>query len=126
MVKIRLTKLGRHKLPAYRVVAIDSRKRRDGAYLALIGTYEPASGVAKLNEELVLDLLKKGAQPSETVLSMLKKQGIYAKFLASKAKPAEKKPAKKHARKSAKKVAKKAARKAKKVAAKPAVKEEAK
>jgi len=123
MVKIRLTKLGRHKLPAYRVVAIDSRKRRDGAYLALLGTYEPASGKANLNEALILDLLKMGAQPSETVLSMLKKQGIYAKFLASKVKP-EKKPVKKQARKSAKKVAKKAARKAaKKPAAKTEVKE---
>ncbi len=108
MVKIRLTKLGRHKLPAYRIIAIDSRKRRDGAYLHLLGTYDPATGKAKINEELTLKLLSQGAQPCDTVLSLLKKQGIYAKFLASK-----KKPAKKAKRKLSKK---KAARKTKKEA----------
>ncbi|MBQ0045789.1 MAG: 30S ribosomal protein S16 [Mycoplasma sp.] len=117
MVKIRLTKLGRHKLPAYRVIAIDSRKRRDGAYLHLLGTYDPVKGVAKLDEELTLKLLAQGAQPCDTVLSILKKQGIYAKFLASK----KQKPAKKGKRKlSKKKVAKKLAKKNAPKKAKPA------
>ena len=117
MVKIRLTKLGRHKLPAYRVVAIDSRKRRDGAYLHLLGTYEPATGKTKLNEELILKLLSQGAQPCDTVLSLLKKQGIYAKFLATK----KAKAAKKGKRKlSKKKVAKKLAKKNAPKKAKPA------
>lgn len=84
MVKIRLTKLGRHKLPAYRIIAIDSRKRRDGEYLHLLGTYNPASGAIKIDEELTLKLLAQGAQPCDTVKSVLKKQGIYAKFLATK------------------------------------------
>ena len=114
MVKIRLTKLGRHKLPAYRVVAIDSRKRRDGAYLHLLGTYEPATGKAKLNEELTLKLLSQGAQPCDTVLSILKKQGIYAKFLATK------KSGKKSKRKISKKRAARKATKKAKPAAKPA------
>ncbi|XQP55210.1 MAG: 30S ribosomal protein S16 [Mycoplasmoidaceae bacterium] len=121
MVKIRLTKLGRHKLPAYRVIAIDSRKRRDGAYLHLLGTYDPATGKAKLNEELTIKLLSQGAQPCDTVLSVLKKQGIYAKFLASKkAKPAKKGKRKLSKKKVAKKLAKKNAPKKAKPAAKPA------
>lgn len=123
MVKIRLTKLGRHKLPAYRVIAIDSRKRRDGEYLHLLGTYEPATGKAQINEELTLKLLSQGAQPCDTVLSLLKKNGIYAKFLATK----KAKPGKKAKRKvSKKKVAVKANKKAKKAAKKAAPKAEAK
>lgn len=125
MVKIRLTKLGRHKLPAYRVIAIDSRKRRDGAYLHLLGTYDPSTGKAKLNEELTIKLLSQGAQPCDTVLSLLKKNGIYAKFIATK----KAKPAKKGKRKlSKKKVAVKLAKKnaPKKAKATPAAKAEAK
>lgn len=110
MVKIRLTKLGRHKLPAYRVIAIDSRKRRDGAYLHLLGTYDPATGKAKLNEELTLKLLSQGAQPCDTVLSVLKKQGIYAKFLATK----------KHGKKAKRKISKKRAARKSVKKAKPA------
>lgn len=121
MVKIRLTKLGRHKLPAYRVIAIDSRKRRDGAYLHLLGTYDPATGKVKLNEELTIKLLSQGAQPCDTVLSVLKKQGIYAKFLATKkAKPAKKSKRKLSKKKVANKLAKKNAPKKAKPAAKPA------
>ena len=126
MVKIRLTKLGRHKLPAYRVIAIDSRKRRDGAYLHLLGTYDPLTGKAKLNEELTLKLLAQGAQPCDTVLSILKKQGIYAKFLASKKKPAKKAKRKLSKKKVAKKLAKKNAPKKAKPAAAPAKAEEVK
>lgn len=119
MVKIRLTKLGRHKLPAYRVIAIDQRKRRDGKYLHLLGSYDPATGKAKINEELTIKLLSQGAQPCDTVLSILKKQGIYTKFLATK----KNKPAKKGKRNlSKKKVANKLAKKntPKKKAAAPA------
>lgn len=124
MVKIRLTKLGRHKLPAYRIVAMDSRKRRDGAYLHLLGTYEPATGKTKLNEELILKVLAQGAQPSDTILSILKDNGIWAKFLATKKKPAKKAKRKLSKKKVAKKVAKKNAPKKAKVApaAKPAEK----
>lgn len=117
MVKIRLTKLGRHKLPAYRVIAIDSRKRRDGEYLHLLGTYDPSTGKTKLDEELTIKLLSQGAQPCDTVLSLLKKQGIYAKFLATK----KAKHAKKGKRKlSKKKVANKLAKKNAPKKAKPA------
>lgn len=80
MVKIRLTRFGRHKLPYYRIVAIDSRSRRDGSYIELLGHYEPISGKIDLKEEIIINWLSKGAQPSETVLSMLKKFGIWKKY----------------------------------------------
>ena len=122
MVKIRLTKLGRHKLPAYRVIAIDQRKRRDGEYLALLGTYEPSTGKAKLDEQTILKLLQQGAQPVETVLALLKKNGIWAKFLATKKKAGKPAKRKLSAKRKAVKLAKKNKPKKAKVApaAKPA------
>lgn len=106
MVKIRLTRLGRHKTPFYRIVAVDSRKRRDSDYLALLGTFDPAKKEIKnYKEEQILKFLKLGAQPCETVKNLLKKQGTWAKFLATK---------------------KPKAKKAKKVSKKPAVRKEAK
>jgi len=99
MVKIRLTRLGRHKKPYYRIVATDSRKRRDSEYLCLLGTLDTSSNTVKIDEEKTLALLKQGAQPTESVESILKAKGIWAKFLASKP---VKKPAKKVAKKEAK------------------------
>ena len=86
MVKIRLTRLGKHKKPFFRIVAIDQRKRRDGAYLQLFGTYDPISKKVKINEKTILDFLNKGAQPSTIVLNILKKQGIWSKFILTKTK----------------------------------------
>ena len=97
MVKIRLTRFGRHKTPFYRIVAVDSRKRRDSDYLVWIGTYNPDKKQVIIKDETkILDLLAKGAQPAETVKNILKAKGIWAKFLATK-KPKAKKPAKKTA-----------------------------
>lgn len=84
MVKIRLTRLGRHKLPFFRIVVIDSRARRDGAYIEKVGTYEPFEGVVNINEEIALSWLKKGAQPSDTVKNLLREQGVWKKFMDSK------------------------------------------
>lgn len=84
MVKIRLTRLGRHKLPYFRIVVIDSRSRRDGEYIEKVGTYEPFEGVVNINEEIALSWLNKGAQPSDTVKSLLQKQGVWQKFMNSK------------------------------------------
>lgn len=84
MVKIRLTRLGRHKKPFYRIVAIDSRTKINGSYLAQIGTYEPFSGKVNINTELTLKFLNNGAIPSDTVLNVLKKKGIYQQFLQNK------------------------------------------
>ncbi len=87
-VKIRLTRIGRHKDPFYRIVAADSRFARDGRYIEQIGTYDPANGVdnADINEELALKWLKNGAIPSDSVRAMLSRKGIMTKFADSKIK----------------------------------------
>ena len=87
-VKIRLTRIGRHKDPFYRIVAADSRFARDGRYIEQIGTYDPANGIdnADINEELALKWLKNGAIPSDSVRAMLSRKGIMTKFADSKVK----------------------------------------
>lgn len=85
-VKIRLTRIGRHKDPFYRIVAADSRFPRDGRYIEQIGTYDPSNGATDIDEGLALKWLQAGAQPSDTVRNMLAKKGITAKFAASKVK----------------------------------------
>lgn len=79
--------MGRHKRPFYRVVATDSRMPRDGRFLEVIGTYDPlkATDKASFKEDRVLDWLKKGAQPTDTVRSLLKKTGVYKALQESKA-----------------------------------------
>lgn len=94
MVKIRLTRLGKHKSPFYRIVAVDSRNKRDGGYLALVGTYEPFEGKVNFKSEVISDLLSKGAVPSETVLNLLKEKGIWKQFQQTKS-PKATKPEKK-------------------------------
>lgn len=84
MVKLRLTRMGRHKSPFYRIVAMDARAKANGAYIELLGTYDPIKGETKLNNELIMKQLKEGAQPTDTVRSMLRKDGIWAKFMAEK------------------------------------------
>jgi len=82
-VKIRLARAGRHELPFYRIVAADSRYSKDGRYLEQVGTYDPKKGIVdgvRINEEVALKWLKTGAQPSETVKSLLKANNIYAKL----------------------------------------------
>ena len=81
-VKIRLKRMGAKKAPFYRVVVADSRSPRDGKFIELIGTYNPLTTPAeiKLNEELALEWLKKGAIPTDTVKNLLSKSGIMKKF----------------------------------------------
>lgn len=79
-VKLRLTRMGAKKRPTYRIVASDSRSKRDGEYLELVGTYNPISKETKINEEIALKWLKTGAQPSDTVKNLLSKAGIMTKF----------------------------------------------
>ena len=89
-VKLRLQRFGAHKNPQYRIVASDSRSRRDGKFIEILGSYNPIANPAKVvvNEEKVLALLNNGAQPTDTVKSILSKEGIIAKFAASKVKKA--------------------------------------
>lgn len=78
MVKIRLTRIGAKKAPCYRVVVADSRYPRDGRFIDIIGTYNPMTNPAeiKLDAEKAKDWMTKGAQPTETVKSLFKKNGI--------------------------------------------------
>ncbi len=84
-VHLRLTRAGRHKLPFYRLVAADSRMPRDGRFLEVLGTYDPLKNppVAALKEDRVLDWLKKGAQPSLTVRTVLRRAGVLKQFEAA-------------------------------------------
>ncbi len=84
MVKIRLTRTGRHFDPSYRIIVADSHYARDGRFIEQVGFYDPMNGEVRIDEEKVLNWLNKGAQPSDTVKSLLSKQGIIAKFTSSK------------------------------------------
>ncbi|OPX03698.1 30S ribosomal protein S16 [Geobacillus sp. LEMMY01] len=81
-VKIRLKRMGTKKKPFYRIVVADSRSPRDGRFIETIGTYDPVAEPAqvKIDEELALKWLQNGAKPSDTVRSLLSKQGILEKF----------------------------------------------
>lgn len=81
-VKLRLTRMGRKKKPFYRIVAIDSRTRRDGRYIEKIGHYNPLPTVAEIviDDEKAIKWLMDGAQPSDTVRSLLRKKGTWRKF----------------------------------------------
>jgi len=85
-VKMRLKRMGAKKAPFYRVVVADSRSPRDGKFIALVGTYNPLTTPAeiKINEEVALDWLSKGAIPTDTVKNILSKAGIMEKFHNSK------------------------------------------
>ncbi len=85
-VKIRLKRVGTKKRAFYRVVAVDSRKKRDGAVLETLGQYQPVVTGEQftVNEDKVLEWLGKGAQPTDTVQQLLSKSGIWKKFRASK------------------------------------------
>ena len=86
-VKIRLTRLGAKGRPFYRIVATDSRRKRDGEYIELIGTYEPINdSKVNINEEVALKWLNEGAIPTDTVRNLFSKAGIMQKFAESKVK----------------------------------------
>ena len=81
MVKLRLTRMGAKKQPFYRIVAIDSRKSRDGEYIDQIGFYNPVSDPTQIviDADKAKAWLAKGAQPTATVSGLLKQQGIIEK-----------------------------------------------
>ena len=85
-VKIRLTRIGRHKDAIYRVVVSDSRSARDGRIIEQIGFFDPAKPVeaADINVELALKWLNKGAQPSESIRTLFTKKGIMETYTKSK------------------------------------------
>ena len=81
-VKLRLLRMGAKRKPFYRIVAADSRVKRDGKYIELVGTYNPVVDPAEItiNEEVALKWLKDGAIPTDTVKSLFNKKGINKKF----------------------------------------------
>lgn len=99
MVKIRLRRTGRKNSPSYRIVVSDSRRTPSSEALAELGHYDPLERKGHelfIDEKATLEWLNKGALPSDSVKTILKKQGIYAKFLeAKKAAKAEHKNASK-------------------------------
>jgi small subunit ribosomal protein S16 len=89
MLRIRLRRTGARKHPSYRVVVADSRLARDGAFVEIIGNYDPMTNpeTILIKEERALHWLSKGAQPSETTARLLGKAGILEKFKPVKEKP---------------------------------------
>ena len=77
-VKMRLRRMGAKKAPFYRVIVADSRSPRDGRFIEELGYYNPLTNPAeiKIDAEKAKTWLKNGAQPTETVKSLLKKSGI--------------------------------------------------
>jgi small subunit ribosomal protein S16 len=78
LVKIRLTRLGSHKKPFYRVIVTDSRTRRDGPFIEILGTYDPLKEPSeiKLDLERAKSWLQKGAQPTDTARKLMQRAGL--------------------------------------------------
>ena len=80
--RIRLRRIGRKKLPLYRIVIADQEAPRDGRFIEIIGTYNPkgetVADKVKVDAEKARQWIAKGATPSDTVQSLLKQAGIFA------------------------------------------------
>ncbi len=85
-VKIRLTRIGRHKESIYRIVVADSRFARDARYIEQIGYFDPAKGEdsALINEEAALSWLLKGAIPSDSIRTLFNRKGLMEKYAKAK------------------------------------------
>lgn len=81
-LKMRLKRMGKKNLPFYRLVVVDQRWRRDGKTIADVGWYDPVKQPVQMafKEKEIYKWLSDGVKPSETALSLLKKQGIWARF----------------------------------------------
>ncbi len=78
MVKLRLRRMGSNDSPSYRIVAVDSRIKRDGKYIECLGWYDPKPNPLKLtvDTDMAIKWLSVGAQPSDTVRSLFRRAGI--------------------------------------------------
>ena len=81
-VKLRLKRIGRKGVACYRLVATDSRSKRDGRFIEELGSYNPNTKPASIifKEDGIFKWLKNGAQPSDTVKSILQREGIWEKW----------------------------------------------
>ena len=88
MVKLRLKRMGKKHIPLYKIVAADSRSPRDGRFIESVGHYNPHTDpiVLTLQEDRVLYWLNNGAKPTETVRSLLRKEGVMMRYRLQKAK----------------------------------------
>ncbi|HOO74950.1 MAG: 30S ribosomal protein S16 [Thermotogae bacterium] len=82
MVKIRLNRMGRRHQAFYRIVVVDSKEKRSGRYIQSLGYYNPLNenDMYKLDGDLALEWLMKGAQPTVTAKDILSKMGVMKKF----------------------------------------------
>jgi small subunit ribosomal protein S16 len=80
--RIRLRRVGRKKLPLYRIVVADQESPRDGRFIEILGTYNPKGATAAekvhIDAEKARQWIAKGATPSDTVQSLLKQAGVFA------------------------------------------------
>lgn len=85
-VRLRLRRIGKKKMPAYQIVAADSRVARDGKFLEVVGRYEPLQKDAgiKTRDERVVHWLRKGALPTDTVRSLLRRTGLWMRWSLTK------------------------------------------
>ena len=81
-VKIRMRRMGSKRKPFYRIVVADSRMPRDGRFIEEVGYYNPLINPdeVKLEEDKIFEWLEKGAQPSDTVRSLLSKAGLMTRY----------------------------------------------
>jgi small subunit ribosomal protein S16 len=82
MIKLRLKKFGKKREASYRIVAMVSTSRRDGRPIEELGFYNPRTDETTLNVPAIVKRLKEGAQPTETVRSILRKADVYAQVHA--------------------------------------------
>lgn len=80
MLKLRLKRFGRKKVPCYRIILINNTSRRDGRPIKELGIYNPINDKVKLNAEEILKYLKNGAKPTKTVLNLCIKSNIIKKI----------------------------------------------
>lgn len=82
MVRLRLRRIGKKKQPIYKIVAADSRAARTGKYLEVLGTYDPRVNpmLIEVKQEHLFRWLKRGAQPSDTVRSLLQRTGLWLRW----------------------------------------------
>jgi small subunit ribosomal protein S16 len=91
MLKLRLKRFGKKREPSYRIVVAQSTSRRDGLPLAEVGFYNPRSNEVRLDVEAITEWMKKGAQPTEVVTSILVREKVmepnWQKRISKSAKP---------------------------------------
>ena len=81
-VKLRLQRMGKKKQPIYKIVAVDSRTKRDGRFIDAVGSYNPRTNpmTITLREDRIFHWLERGAQPTDTVKNLLSRKGVWLKW----------------------------------------------